>query len=190
MAREIKEFLNQVLAGYAGNYDIEEKEIREGELPLAATAVLHVSESGFVLSRKAEMWSANSDEYVYFFTVPTLTDSLTEEAIRYAYDDGMSHIDLVGKKNHMCTRITAVFLCEGAEEAALERVRKCRLYKSFQFSLKGWMEFHAVAVDLGKESVTGNHYGRQTAEFMRDVLKPKKQKKSARALGILGEMLK
>ena len=190
MAKDRAEFLEKVLAGYAGNYDIEEFQPKEGELPLVATGVLHVAESGFVLTRKAEMWSANSAEYAYFFSVPSLTDSLTEQLIQYAYDEGMSHIDPKGTKNHMCSRITAIFLCDEAEDAAVERVRKCRLYKSFQFSLKGWMEFHAVAVDCGKESVTGNRYGHQTAEFMRQVLNPKPRKKGARAWGILGEMLK
>lgn len=189
MARDRQEFFEQVLEGYAGNYDIEKTEPTEDGLPLAAKAVLHVSESGFVLTRKAQMWSADSDEYVYFFTMPVFTDEICERAIRYAYDDGMGKIDLKAKRNHMCTRITAVFLCDEAEDEAMKRVAKCRLYKSFQFSLKGWMEFHAAAVDLGKESVAGNRYGRQTAEFLKTVLNPQPRKKGNHMLGILKEML-
>ena len=88
----------------------------------------------------------------------------------------------------MVTRLVAVFLCDNAQEAALERVKKCRLYKSFQFSLKGWMEFHSVAVDLGKESVTANGYGRETAKFLKNLLHPPKER-SNRFLRIFKEML-
>ena len=189
MKRDRQEFLKAVLDGYAGHYDITKTESATDGLPLAAKAVLHVTESGFVLTRKAQMWSADSDEYVYFFSAPILTDTLCEKAIQYAYDDGMSKIDLKEKRNHMCTRITMIFLADETEEAAMQRIRGCRLYKSFQFSLKGWMEFHAAAVDLGKHSVAGNRYGRVTAEFLKNVLDPKPGKKNKNVLSILKRML-
>ena len=184
-----QELLEKVLAGYEDNYDITRRDPEAGTVPLAAEAVLHVSESGFVLVRKAQMWQADSDEYTYIFSVPELTDEIAGRSIQYAYDDGMSKIDLKSKKHHMCTRITALFLADSVTDDASRTVRKCNLYKSFQFSLKGWMEFHAAAADLGKGECTSNRYGKPTAEFVRAVLNPQQRKKGRGPLSMLKQML-
>ena len=97
----------------------------------------------------------------------------------------MAKIDLEGKDAHMCTRLVAVFLCDSADQAAVEEIEKCRIYKSFQFSLKGWMEFHTAAIDFGKESVVSNRYGRETAKFLKSVLHPPKRRRKANPLSIL-----
>ena len=179
------ELLEKLMKSYAGSY-IERFET-PGTDGLVAKAHFHVTEESYMISQKAKMWSVESDEYVWFFSVPHLTDALCEQAIRQAYDEGMAKIDPNGK-NHMVTRLCAIFLHDGADEAAEERVRKCRLYKSFQFSLKGWMEFHAVAVDLGKESVVNNGYGRETAKFLKNLLHPVKRRGN-RLWNIFKEML-
>ncbi len=177
MAKDREEFFDQVLNGYAENYDIVPAGPTEDGLPLAARADLQMEQLGYILSKKAKMWSANSEEFVYFFNAPALTDDLCAKVLAYVWKDGISRIDLTNKKDHMCTRITMVCLCDKADEAAMERVSKCRLYKSFQFSLKGWAECHAVAVELGKSSVVSNRYGRETAEFMKSVLNPQPMRK-------------
>lgn len=182
-----EEFLERLLTGYSNSYDIER--VENEQVPLCATAHFHVSETQYVLSKKAKMWTADSDEYVYFFSVPELTDETCARCIQYAYDDGMSKIDLTLKQPHMCTRLVALFLCDSAEEAALTRLKKCRIYKSFQFSLKGWMEFHTAAAELGKESVVSNNYGRDTANFLKNVLNPPKRKKDKNPWSIIKQML-
>ena len=165
-----EEFLKRLLNGYSRSYDIEF--VQHNELPLVATAQFHVSESQYILSKKATMWTVDSDEYVYFFSVPELTEDIYSRCIQYACDNGMAKIDLTTKQPHMCTRLVALFLCDSADAAALIRLKKCRIYKSFQFSFKGWMEFHTAAADLGKESVVSNNYGRDTAKFMKNALNP------------------
>lgn len=188
MSMTKEDFLTQALKGYEGSYDIERCE-GQGDLPLAARAAFHVSESGFVLIRKAEMWSANSDEYVFFFTASQLTDAIAEKGIQFAYEDGLSRIDLKNNRNHMCTRVVVVFICDEAEDSAVSRIKACRLYKSFQFSLKGWMEVHTAVVDLGKNSAESNRYGRETANYLNSILNPQKRKKNHRKWNIFKEML-
>lgn len=181
------EMLDKLMRSYASSYDLVRLDAPDAD-GLVATGHFHVTEESYMISQKAKMWSVNSDEYVWFFSVPRLTDAMCEKCIRRAYDEGMAKIDPNGK-NQMVTRLVAIFLHDGAEEEAEKRVRKCRLYKSFQFSLKGWMEFHAVAVDLGKESVVNNGYGRETAKFLKNLLHPKQRGKGNRLWGIFKEML-
>lgn len=180
-------FIDKVLEGYASSYDIER--VHHDTLPLAATAQFHVREAQYALFKSAEMSATHSDEYVYFFSVPHLTKALVETCIQYAYDDGMPKIDLDGKDAHMCTRLVAVFFADSADDAALEEVKKCHIYKSFQFSLKGWMEFHTAAIDFGKESVVSNRYGHETAKYLKSVLHPKKGRRKSSFASILKKML-
>lgn len=183
-----EEYLNRVLEGYASSFDItrpEEGTVSE-EIPLSAVARMHVTETSYVITKTAEMWSASSHEYAYFFLVPCLDDATAEKCIEYAYNDGMSLIDDAYLKNHKCTRIAANFICDSVTPEAVKRVKKCRYYKNFQFSIKGWMEFHAVIVDLGKEEVLSNRYGRETAKYLKTVLKPAPRSKNRRTRGILG----
>lgn len=178
-------FLDKLLNAYAGSYDIAYAQ--HSELPLAATAHCHETVNQYALFKSAVMNHSNNDEYVYFFSVAHLTDELCRQCIDYAHADGMGKIDPTD--HHMCTRLVALFLCDSMEEAALKRLKKCRIYKSFQFSLQGWMEFHTAAVDLGKESVASNGYGRDTAKFLKSALHPQKRSKGGNRWGILKKML-
>ena len=182
MSLDRDEFLKTILRGYTGSYDIELVEEKEESFPLAARAALHMQEAGYFLTRKAQTWAANSDEYVFFYSLPHADLACVRDAIQQAYEEGMSKIDIKANPDHMCTRIVAVFICDEADADAVEHVRKCRLYKSFQMSLKGWMEFHAIIVDLGKGSVEYNRYGRETAKFCNNVLHPKTRKQNKKSL--------
>ncbi len=163
-----KEFFEQLLEGYRSNYDIVRHD--ENEEGLVAEAHMHIVESQCVVFKEFSMWTADADEYVYIFRVPHLTEEFAKNAIKEAYDDGFPKIDLEHvniSKQHMRTNLVALFICDSAEEAAIKAVKKCKIYKSFQFSLKGWMEMHTDLVTLNDEKVYTNRYGTRTAEFLK-----------------------
>ncbi len=137
---------------------------------LVATAELHMQQGQHIIFKEFTMWSADDDEYVYVFHIPHMTAEAVNKAINRAYEDGYPRIKLdhvTFRHQHMCTRLVALFLYEDAEEEALKAIKKCKIYKSFQFSLKGWMEMHTAGVDLNSSSVVSNHYGRETAKFLK-----------------------
>lgn len=159
---------DQLLDGYQANYDIER--IENGEDGLVAKAHMHVSESQCAIFKEFEMWTADADEYVYIYRIPHLTDALAEKIINFVHADGMPLIKLdhvTIRNQHMCTHLVALFLCDTADEDAIKRVKKCRIYKSFQFSLKGWMEMHTDLLTLSDEKIYANRYGKDTAKFLK-----------------------
>ena len=169
--------LPRLLRSYAAYYDVEPMEAQE---PLVATAFFHVHGTKYVLSKKAELWATDNNEYVYFFSVPHLTEEVVDQCIQLAYDRGMEHIH--PDKNHMSSYIVALFLCDTYTEEAMKKVKRCRMRKSFQFSLKGWMEVHTAMIGVGMEPVVaGNPDGRKTVEFLKSLLFPEKVKKIGRA---------
>ena len=121
-----------------------------------------------MLVKKAKLWDADSNEYVYIFSVPELTKELYEICKNYAYEDGMKLID--PKPGHMYSYITPVFICDTCDEDARKALKKCRIYKSFHFSLHGWMNFHAALVRVADSRIDANRSGHHVAKILKKVL--------------------
>lgn len=161
-------FLDQILDGYSASYDIER--IEDSTEGLVAKLHMHIEEGQHLILKEIKMWSADADEYVYIFRVPHLTDEVCEKLIQEAYDMGMPLIDLdhISFNNqHMCTHLVALFIVDEADAAAVERVKKCKIYKNFLFSIKGWMEMHTAMVNLTDGSVAANRYGKSTGDYLK-----------------------
>ena len=71
---------------------------------------------------------------------------------------------------HMASYITAVFVCDTCDEDALKALKKCRIYKSFHFSLHGWMNFHAALVRVADSRIDANRSGHHVAKILKKVL--------------------
>ena len=169
-----EEMLEKLLDAYSGYFDIERAE--SSALPLAAVCHFNVRTAKYVLLKKAELWSADSNEHVYIFSVPELNEEVYRSCEKLAYDRGMSLID--PKPGHMYTYITAVFLCDTCTPEAEKLLKKCRLYKSFHFSLHGWMDFHTVLVRRGAADFPTNRSGRTNAKLMKNIFMKGKKKRS------------
>ena len=170
---ERQEYLDKILKSYAPYYDIEILEDPEG--PLVAKAAYHEHGTGYLLVKKAELYTADKHEYVWFFSVPHLTQELYQSFLDRVVAEGLPMVD--PKPGHMSTALSAIVVCDEAEDAALETARKSRIRKSFQFSLRGWMEVQTVIAEMGRAAVTGNTFARDTAEFLKNLLCPKAEQK-------------
>ena len=74
------------------------------------------------------------------------------------------------KPGHMYSYITPVFICDTCKKEAEKALAKCRIYKSFHFSLHGWMDHHTALVELSTGQIDANPGGRHTAKFLKKVL--------------------
>jgi len=166
--------LEQTLEQYSRWYNIDRKP--EEELPLVAAAQFHEHAEGFVLVKKAQTWTADSHEYTFFFSVPRLTKAIYDECLAKTLELGMPLVE--PKSGHRSTYIVMVVICDAADDDALRELKKCRISKSFQFSLKGWMEVHTAAVEVGKAEITANRAAYNTAKFLENVLRPQKRKRN------------
>ncbi|MDO5425216.1 MAG: hypothetical protein Q4F41_15960 [Eubacteriales bacterium] len=161
--------LNRLLDSYQAYFDIEKQDTGEKDgLPLAAHCRFYVHSEKYVLVKKAKLWEADSNEYVYIFSMPHLSLELYNRCRDYAYEEGMKLVD--PKPGHMYSYITAVFLCDTCAPEAKKALKKCRIYKSFHFSLYGWMDFHTALLTLDERTAFTNHSGRANAKFMKKIL--------------------
>ena len=121
-----------------------------------------------------ELWSADNEEFLYFINIPHLTVELYEKWRDYVQKDGMERLHI--GSGHMASFITPVFICDTCEEEARRALKKCRISKSFHFSLHGWMDHHTALVELSTGQIDANSGGRHTAKILKKVLYSSKTK--------------
>lgn len=132
---------------------------------LAACYAFHSVDECFVLSRKVKLWRAEINEFVYVFSLPELHADLYETCRGKALELGMAQIR--PHLEHRSSFITALFLCDSVSAEAAKAVQKTRGHKDFLFSLHGWMDFRAAALDLATGAVSVNRAGRELEAFIR-----------------------
>ena len=118
MTRE--EALDKLCHSYSGYFDVVRHEEPKGHL--VAEAGLHIHSEKYVLVKAAKLWEADNNEYVYIFSVPVLTKEIFEQCREQARVDGLQRIE--PGPNHMCSYITAIFLCDTCEPDALRALRR------------------------------------------------------------------
>lgn len=98
----------------------------------------------FMVSKKANLWTANAEEFIYLFYVPNLTEANYEECMKHVAEAWIKEAHI--GPDHMYTYVTPIFVCDAFDEAVAKKLKKCRIYKSFKFSFHGWMEYHTALV--------------------------------------------
>ena len=160
------EAIDKLCDSYSAYFDVER--FNDDDAALAATCFLYVHSEKYVLVKAAKLWEADSNEYVYIFSVPHLTKEIFARCRDYAYNEGMSHIE--PKAGHMCSYITALFVCDTCDDKALKVLKKTRIYKSFRLSYYGWMDFHTGVIALDNGMTAANGSGRSTAQLLKKTL--------------------
>ena len=146
---------------YSAYYDVEEI---PGEEPLKALCAYHSRDSQYVLSKKVELWAAESHEYLYLWDVEQLEEGKAEEIFARVLADGEPRVK--PHSQHMSTYLTAVVLYESAAPRALEQLKKLKKRREFKLSLHGWMEFRIAAVDLSTGDIATNRSGKDLGKSL------------------------
>lgn len=164
--------LNRLVESYRAYFDIEMAKEKEDYLYARCDFFKYTEK--YVLSRQANLWKANGEEFVYLFNVPHLTLEIFEKCRDFAHKDGLNRA-CIGP-GHMYTYITPIFICDTCDENARKALGKCRIYKSFKFSIHGWMDFHTAVLELATGKITTNNSGKCVEKTLNNVLFNKKRR--------------
>ena len=151
----------RLLAIFSSHYDIEP---HSGSSALKACCAFHSRDSQYVLSKKVELWAAEHHEYLYLYSLPKLDEAALEEACRQTLELGTPLIK--PHAQHMYTYLTALVLCDQADEQALRALTKKKHRREFKLSLHGWMEFRIAAVDLSTGDIATNRSGKDLGKSL------------------------
>lgn len=165
--------ISRLLDSYKAYYNITAYDAEKK--PLTALCEFYEHSEKYVLSRKAELWSADCEEFIYLFDIEHLTKELFEKWRDFAKEDGLKRANI--GPGHMYTYITPVFVCDTCDDDARRAVRKCRIYQSFQFSLHGWMDYHAAVFETSDNCIFTNRSGKCVEKVLKSVLFQKKRRR-------------
>lgn len=164
--------IQRLLDSYQTYYNITRFD--EEQKPLTALCEFFEHSQKYVMSRKAELWSADCEEFLYLYDVEHLTKEIFEKCRDYAREDGLKRANI--GPGHMYTYITPVIVCDTCDEEARKALKKCRIYQSFHFSLHGWMDFHAAVLEVSDDRITSNRSGKCVEKIMKKVLYQRKRR--------------
>ncbi len=165
--------ISKLIESYRTYFNI--KLFDEEKKPLTAICEFFEHSEKYVLSRKAELWSANCEEFIYLFDMERLTLDDYIKCKEYAYEDGMKRANI--GPGHMYTYITPIFICDTCDLDAKKALQRCRIYKSFRFSLHGWMDFHNAVLEVKTNKIYTNRSGKCVEKILKNVLFQKKRRK-------------
>lgn len=168
MARNRHDFLSKLVDSYEYYYNITEGDADSG-LPLAFHAEFHARDEGYVLIKKAKIWAAESNEYVYVFSTPELDLQTAEGCMDYALADGLPKIE--PHPEHKDSYIIVVFLADVIQPEAAKAIRRRKFHKDYKFGIMGWSSMKTAAVELEKEMVLTNKMGSSLKKFFKKLLR-------------------
>lgn len=158
--------VERLIKSYQTYYNIHV--LDEEHVPIVARCDFFEHSQKYVLSKRAELWSANSEEFLYLISIPNLNLEIFETCRDRILEDGKSRMNI--GPGHMYSFITPIFICDTCDEDAKRALKKCRFYKSFHFSLHGWMDYRTAVVELASSRITTNRSGHDLAKILKKVL--------------------
>lgn len=173
MSLTCEELTQALLNSYEAYYDIAR--VDDGS-PLLATCDFHSTSERYVLTKKAKLWAAETNEYVFVFHVSELTMDSFARCRDLALERGMEKIH--PHPEHMYSHITAILLCDAAQPDALEMLERYKKSANFKLSLHGWMEYRIAAVDLSTAEVFTNRKGKELKKTLCQVIDFETKRKS------------
>jgi len=168
-----EELTEALIRSYEAYYDIAR--VNDGTA-LAATFDFHSTSERYVLVKRAKLWAAETNEYVFVFHVPELTADVYAACRDRALALGMEKIH--PHSEHMHSYITPILLCGKTDPAVLKDLQSYKKSVSFKLSLHGWMEYHIAAVDLSTAEVYGNSKGKTLVKSLRKIIDFETKRKS------------
>jgi hypothetical protein len=166
-------FLEKLKASYDYYYEIKYFDTEQtGALPLVMSAESHIRDEGYVLVKSAKIWAAESNEFVYVFSAPSLDKAMVARCIDQAIADGEAKIN--PHPEHKNSFIIAVFVADWIDPDAQTEIRKRKFGKSYKMGFHGWSTLKTAAVDIKKEMITVNKAGEDQKKFFKKLLRSEK----------------
>lgn len=159
--------LDRILNAYQRHFDIFRNHRLLGQ-ELPAMASFYSRGEKYVLTKRAKLWAVECYEHVLFFAPETLT---AEEFSKISAFVEEAERELVKPHpEHMYTYLSAIILCQKADEDALRALRRYKMRKNYKFSLHGWCNARLAAYEIGGAKTLTNADGKELKKTLRKIL--------------------
>ena len=165
--RSRDEIVERILENNASFYNIIRID-EDLEVPLVARCDYFETVEKFLLARKAQLYTTQTEEFLYIFSVEHLSKELFEKCKQYALDDAMPKMHI--GPDHMCSVVGYHFIVDTFDKEVISAVKKCRIYKSFKLSLHGWMSGRITMIGLKDKVFVSNPEGKPMGKALAHIL--------------------
>lgn len=160
-------YLEKLLPWYQSYFDVEHDVTVENRT-LAATAFFHSRSEKYVLTKRAQLWATEMNEFAYFSYADVLTVddflNLKEVVLQMGLEKIKPH------KEHMYSYVSLVIITDLVAEDAKKEIKKAKFHKTYLYSLHGWMHLRIAVVDLSNNHVYTNKQGEDMKKLLKETL--------------------
>lgn len=164
MIPDREEFVEDLKGSYATYYDVVPAD-GETELPLAFRADFHSRGERFFLVKKAKIWAAETNEYVYVYSAPSFTQEDIQACCDYAWGEGLKNVEPHSEHNY--SNVHVIFVADEISEGARKAVCSQKQYKSYKMSLHGFSMMKTGYIDLSCAQYGTNKQGHDLEKFFK-----------------------
>ena len=162
-------YLEKLLEEYERSFDII-RDYKIGQTVSEAYGFFSTVSEKFVISPKANLWSALGFEHILFLSGSALTEEDIREAGRIMTEHMEPELVRRGKKypqkDHMYSYVTIALLTETKPSAeTVAAVRAFRYEKNYLMTIRGYVEGHMILMDLSCGKAYANKPARHLTDF-------------------------
>lgn len=166
-------FLDKLRDSYEYYYNVETHDPDESSgVPLAISAEFHARDEGYVLTKKAKIWAAESNEYVFIFSAPSFDQDTACHCIDYALTDGTARIK--PHSEHKNSFIIAIFVADELNFPVQKEICSRKFDRSYKMGFHGWSALKTATIDMEKEMIATNRLGEDIGKFLKKLLRSEK----------------
>ena len=121
---ELSQAIEKLLPSFEQYYTVK----KDTEPPFYATAEFRSHNEQYFLVRSAHIADIDSNEFVFFASVPSLNDSNFEPMVTLAWEKGLSRVKPYN--GHRNSDVTLIIVAEKVDEEIKKQIKKTKFYKS------------------------------------------------------------
>ncbi len=163
MALDRAEFIEVLKDSYSAYYTIAED--AETDLPLSFRAIFRSLDEKYWLSKSIPIWNNEKGEFAYVFSASSMDEEMVRRCADFAWEDGLSRVR--PHKEHQCTNVKVVLVCEALGDAAIKAVKGQNRTKAYKFGLHGYSNLMVGAVTLQDQKTVTNKAGHELVPYFR-----------------------
>ncbi len=167
------DYLDRLLAKFGSSFDVYMPyQIHGIEYPAFAYHYTH--QEKYVLVKEANMWKADSYEYVLFVNTEVIDEAVIEKSKdiieNYFEPELVRKGEKYPAKDHMYSYLTVVIIGNHYSDSKLaSKVKRYHFDKGYQFSIRGYSAGRMVAVTMDDEKVITNNAASKSKKVFKAV---------------------
>ena len=168
-------YLQELLRRYQASFDITEN-YKMDEIVFPAYAWFHSTSEKYVLRKEAQLWAIKAFEHVFFMKKNSLSPQdladLKELIIQKIEPEYVRKNEKYPEKDHMCSYISFVIMCEQAPSAETKKlIKKFHFDKGYLFNFRGHSQARLAVATMDTREVFTNYVGKELKPMLFDIYK-------------------